>query len=178
MKIFRSNAYKISIVGVFSALAIGLSIFESILPSFAFMPPGAKLGLSNIAVMFAAAFFGLPEALFVAVIKSLFVFLTSGAMAFFMSVSGGVLSTLIMFIFFRYTKFGYIEIGVFSAITHNLGQFLCALAAVGNNSVLGYAPIMAAASIITGSITGVILSITMPRLLKSFKGVKGDTKEE
>lgn len=177
--ISETKAYKISFVGVFSALAVGLSFFESVLPAFAFMPPGAKVGLSNVAVMFATVFYGIPAGFFVAAVKSLFVFLTSGATAFFMSLSGGLLSTVIMFIFFRYTKLGYIEIGIFSAIAHNLGQLLCALAVVGSKSVLGYVPVMAAASVAAGAATGAILSVVMPKLLKSLKkSVREDAEEE
>ena len=115
MKITKTKSYKAAFTGIAAAVAITLSFLEGLIPTAAFMPPGAKAGFSNIAVMFAASEFGLIPALSVTLLKSLFVFLTRGATAFFMSLAGGVLSTLVMYLLFRFSKnAGYIEIGILS----------------------------------------------------------------
>lgn len=150
-----------------SAVALVLSFLESLIPTAAFMPPGAKAGFSNLATMFAASSMGLAPALAITVIKALFAGVTRGASAFFMSFAGGVLSTLTMFILFKFTKnSGYMLIGVVSAIMHNIGQLAVATFIVGNKSVIGYAPILLIAGIITGAITGTIFSAVIPALLK------------
>lgn len=150
-----------------SAVALVLSFLESLIPTAAFMPPGAKAGFSNLATMFAASSMGLVPALAITVIKALFAGVTRGASAFFMSFAGGVLSTLTMFILFKFTKnSGYMLIGVVSAIMHNIGQLAVATFIVGNKSVIGYAPILLIAGIITGAITGTIFSAVIPALLK------------
>lgn len=104
MKITKTKSYKAAFTGIAAAVAITLSFLEGLIPTAAFMPPGAKAGFSNIAVMFAASEFGLIPALSVTLLKSLFVFLTRGATAFFMSLAGGVLSTLVMYLLFRFRK--------------------------------------------------------------------------
>lgn len=150
-----------------SAVALVLSFLESLIPTAAFMPPGAKAGFSNLATMFAASSMGLAPALAITVIKALFAGVTRGSSAFFMSFAGGVLSTLTMFILFKFTKnSGYMLIGVVSAIMHNIGQLAVATFIVGNKSVIGYAPILLIAGIITGAITGTIFSAVIPALLK------------
>ena len=150
-----------------SAVALVLSFLESLIPTAAFMPPGAKAGFSNIATMFAASSMGLFPALAITVIKALFAGVTRGASAFFMSFAGGVLSTLTMFVLFKFTKnSGYMLIGVVSAVMHNIGQLVVAAFIVGNKAVIGYAPILLIAGIITGAITGSIFRAVIPALLK------------
>ena len=155
-------------------MAITLSFLEGLIPTAAFMPPGAKAGFSNIAVMFAASEFGLIPALSVTLLKSLFVFLTRGATAFFMSLAGGVLSTVVMYLLFRFSKnAGYIEIGILSALAHNAGQFSVAAIMVSGESVIGYAPVLLLSALVTGAVTGSILRAVMPKLHNIDKAVKG-----
>ena len=73
MKITKTKSYKAAFTGIAAAVAITLSFLEGLIPTAAFMPPGAKAGFSNIAVMFAASEFGLIPALSVTLLKSLFV---------------------------------------------------------------------------------------------------------
>ena len=182
MKITKTKSYKAAFTGIAAAVAITLSFLEGLIPTAAFMPPGAKAGFSNIAVMFAASEFGLIPALSVTLLKSLFVFLTRGATAFFMSLAGGVLSTLVMssyitsalYLLFRFSKnAGYIEIGILSALAHNAGQFSVAAIMVSGESVIGYAPVLLLSALVTGAVTGSILRAVMPKLHNIDKAVKG-----
>ena len=171
MKITKTKSYKAAFTGIAAAVAITLSFLEGLIPTAAFMPPGAKAGFSNIAVMFAASEFGLIPALSVTLLKSLFVFLTRGATAFFMSLAGGVLSTLVMYLLFRFSKnAGYI---ILSALAHNAGQFSVAAIMVSGESVIGYAPVLLLSALVTGAVTGSILRAVMPKLHNIDKAVKG-----
>lgn len=159
-----------------SAVALVLSFLESLLPVAAFMPPGAKPGFSNIATMFAASSMGLVPAIVITLIKALFAGVTRGVTAFFMSLSGGILSTITMYILFKLSKrTGYLIIGVISAIMHNLGQLVTAAFLVGNSAVIGYAPVLLVSGIITGALTGSILGAVIPKLNKVInnKNIKG-----
>ena len=163
MKITKTKSYKAAFTGIAAAVAITLSFLEGLIPTAAF-----------IAVMFAASEFGLIPALSVTLLKSLFVFLTRGATAFFMSLAGGVLSTLVMYLLFRFSKnAGYIEIGILSALAHNAGQFSVAAIMVSGESVIGYAPVLLLSALVTGAVTGSILRAVMPKLHNIDKAVKG-----
>lgn len=164
MNIKKTKSYRIALVGVFSAAAITLSFLESLIPVSPFMPPGAKAGFSNIATMFIASSMGFLPAMAVTLVKAVFVLLTRGATAFFMSLSGGVLSTAAMFLLFKFTKAGYIEIGIISALAHNFGQLITAAVIVYNISIIGYIPVLLISALVTGAITGAILRSVMPRL--------------
>lgn len=155
-----------------TAISVVLSFVESLLPTAYFMPPGSKLGLSNIPVMFSASKLSIPETLFIVVAKSIFVFITRGATAFLMSLAGGILSAICMLIMLRKTKgFGYVGIGILSAICHNIGQLAVSFFLVQSSAIIGYAPVMFIASLVTGFLTGTVLKFTMPYFSKiaSFK---------
>lgn len=155
-----------------TAISVVLSFVESLLPTAYFMPPGSKLGLSNIPVMFSASKLSIPETLFIVVAKSIFVFITRGTTAFLMSLAGGILSAICMLIMLRKTKgFGYVGIGILSAICHNIGQLAVSFFLVQSSAIIGYAPVMFIASLVTGFLTGTVLKVTMPYFSKiaSFK---------
>ncbi len=161
----KNNTYKIALFGVLSAVALTLSYLEGLIPTVAFMPPGAKMGFSNIATMFAASSMGLVSALAITFIKALFAGITRGVTAFFMSLCGGILSTVTMYLLFKFSKkTGYMAIGIICALVHNFGQLIVAIITAGNLSVLGYAPVLLISGTVTGAVTGTVLRAVMPSL--------------
>lgn len=161
----KNNTYKIALFGVLSAVALTLSYLEGLIPTVAFMPPGAKMGFSNIATMFAASSMGLVSALAITFIKALFAGITRGVTAFFMSLCGGTLSTVTMYLLFKLSKkTGYMAIGIICALVHNFGQLIVAIITAGNLSVLGYAPVLLISGTVTGAVTGTVLRAVMPAL--------------
>ena len=164
----RSEKIKrITFTALMTAFAVVLSFVESLLPTAYFMPPGSKLGLSNIPVMFSASKLSIGETLLIVIAKSIFVFITRGVTAFFMSLAGGFLSALCMFIMLRKsTGFGFVGVGVLSAICHNTGQLAVSFFMVQSSAIIGYAPIMLITAVITGFLTGTVLKFTMPYFSK------------
>ena len=164
----KSPSRKIATLGILSAQALVLSVLEGFIPALPYLPPGTKPGLSNIVTMFAAAEIGLPSALTVTFIKSLFALITRGFTAFCMSLAGGLLSTFIMWALFRLKSkpFGLAGIGMLSAIGHNLGQVLMASVLTSTVSIVSALPFLAIFSVITGYLTGTILKLLLPVLNK------------
>ena len=126
------------------------------------MPPGAKLGLSNLATMYAAGSLGLPSALFLAVFKGVFALVTRGGMAGLMSLSGGVVSTVVMWLLLKKALMslsgGVVStvvmwlllkkanaslgvVGVCGALAHNAAQ-LCVAYFLTGTSVAFYVPFL------------------------------------
>lgn len=144
-----------------------LSVFENLIfPSVPFLPAGAKVGLSNIVTMFAGSVFGFSGALYIALLKALFAFITRGAVAGAMSLSGGILSVIVLSVILRKERktISFIGIGVLCAVFHNLGQFLCSCVLSGK-AMLGYGKYLLLFAIVSGSITGIVLNTVMPRLI-------------
>ena len=169
------KARKTALMGILCAQALALSFLENLIPALPFMPPGAKPGFSNIVTMFAAMNMGLPEALCITFIKAAFAGVTRGPTAFFMSLTGGALSTLIMYLAIKIKNnpFGILGIAIISAVFHNIGQLICAIVITGTKAVVSYAPVLLVFSLVTGCITGTILKVVMPALEKQSKYFSG-----
>lgn len=167
----KTKTQKIALLGLLSAQALALSFLENLLPALPFLPPGVKLGLSNIVTMFTAGAMGFSSALTVTLIKSLFVLLTRGVTAFFMSLGGGLLSTVAMCLMIKFAKnkFGYIGVAVVSAICHNLGQLAVSIIVTKTTAFVYYTPVLLLSGIVMGVITGSVLKAVMPLLMKQSK---------
>ena len=159
----RKKSEKIAVCGLLGALALVLALLEGMLPPLPGLPPGAKPGLSNIATMFAAGSLGLPYALAVALVKGMFAFLTRGVTAGLMSLSGGLLSTLAMWLIWKKTRFSLL-------LAHNAAQLSVALALTGR-AALFYIPAMLPLSVVCGFCTGLVLRLLLP-LLERFPPVR------
>ena len=160
--------FKIALTAILCALAIALNFLEGLIPPLPFLPPGAKPGFSNIITMFAAGSLGFPQAVAIALVKGLFSFITRGATAGVMSLSGGFLSAIAMYLLMRYARksLGLIGISVICALCHNLGQLIAAMFITSTASIAYYAPALAVFGIFTGAVTGVILRAVIPALEK------------
>ena len=159
---------RVALTGLLAALALALSFLEGLLPPLPMMPPGAKLGLSNIASMYAAGTLGLPSALFLAVFKGLFALMTRGGMAGIMSLSGGIFSTLVMWLLLKKARASLGVVGVCGALAHNAAQ-LCAAYALTGASVLFYIPFLLLFGVLTGLLTGLVLKVTLGPLEREEK---------
>lgn len=156
---------KTAIMGILAALTIALSFLESLI-DLPFLPAGAKLGLANIAVMFAILTLGGAYGVILTVLKSLFVLLTRGAAAFFMSICGGLLSVIVLILLARLPKISYIAMSVISAVVFNLGQILAASVYMKTNLIFSYLPILTVCGVAAGIVTGAVLSAVMKALKK------------
>ena len=169
-----SPAYRVALIGILSAEAVALSFLESLIPAVPFLPPGAKLGLSNVVVMFAAVSFGLPSTLAVILVKSLFTLVARGLSAALIGLCGGLISGLAMFALSRLTlrgggknkgaaRFGYIGISAVSAVCHNIGQLAAASVSAGT-TLFAYLPFLILFGLLFGSVTGTVLGVVLPAL--------------
>lgn len=150
------------------AVAIVLAVVENILPPILVTVPGVKLGLSNIAVMYALFFVGKRQAFMIAVLKSFFVFITRGAVAALLSLSGGVLSLVIMVILmivFK-DKISYLIISISGSIFHNIGQFIAISFILTTVYIWAYLPILLISGVIAGIATATLLRFIFPALEK------------
>ncbi len=156
------------ILAVLVAAAIVLHIVEFMLPTTLIFP-GAKLGLSNIIILFVLINFGFISALYVlllrVVISSLLIgtFLTT---SFFLSLTGGLISLLIMsYFYYRSNKFSVVGVSILGASFHNLGQVIMAYLLIANWRIFFYLPYLLLLSLPTGLFIGIIV-IKLEKYLK------------
>lgn len=158
---------KLTHLAILLALTVVLSIFESSLPSFVAIP-GVKLGLANIAVMYALVCFSKKEAIALNIAKALLAGTTRGAMAAVLSFCGGLLSIIvmiIMLIIFK-DKISYIVLSILGAVFHNIGQLAAVYFIMDTYSLLYYLPILIITGVIMGILTGILLNTLLPFIAK------------
>ena len=150
------------------AVALVLSVVENSLPPVSGGVPGVKLGLSNIAVMFALFFLYKRQALIIAVLKAFFVVITRGPIAGLLSLSGGVLSiaVMVLLMFAFKDRISYLILSIAGAIAHNLGQFVIVSLIYTNMYLMVYLPVHLIAGIIAGIATSTLLKFILPALKK------------
>ena len=146
------KTHEIALSGLLFALAMALSFIEGtlVIPGLA---PGMKLGLANIVVMYALFFMGARQALYLDLLKALFVFLVSGWTAGFLS--------LYYKLPFRPTWF---ILSVCGALSHNIGQLLGAGLILSSAMSLYYAPVMLVLGLVMGALTSLTLRAILPAL--------------
>ncbi len=161
------NTKRIAFTGLIFALAIVLSMIESSLPQIVPVP-GVKMGLSNIAVMYALFFVGGKEAFAVAVLKSAFVLVTRGVTAGFLSLLGGLLSLLIMLVLLKIfkEKISYLMLSVSGSVFHNVGQYVGISLIYTSIGLWGYIPVLLLSGLLAGGLTATFLRMVMPALNK------------
>lgn len=155
---------KMTMLAMLFALALVLSALESSFPPITGLIPGIKLGLSNIVVMYTLFFMGLPYALILALLKSIFVLMVRGLISASLSLSGGVLSVLVMWMLMKIKKveLSYIFLSISGAITHNMVQLGLAIFLTGSIFTAAYLPVLIVAGVVMGIVTGLILKTIYP----------------
>lgn len=157
----------IAVIGMLTALSSALSFLEWLIPPIPGLPPGIKLGLANIVVMFTVFSMNGKEALLLSLLKSLFVLFGRGPVAFFLSLAGSLLSVAVMLLVCRFWRRNpdFRMISVLGAVSHNIGQLVAAVLVLGTGSFLWYyLPVMVVAGIIMGLITGFLFQMVFPAL--------------
>lgn len=150
------------------AIVMVFSMLESTLAPLFGLPPGVRLGLANIVVMYSLFFVNKPTALMLVILKSIFVFVTRGGIAGTLSFTGGMLAFAVMVLLMLIFKdnISILILSIAGAIVHNIGQLIIASLLLHQNLVFVYLPILLISGIVVGTITGSLLRATLPVLRK------------
>lgn len=162
----RNKTKKLTTIAMLFALAIVLSFVESLIAPMFALPPGVKLGLGNIVVMYCMVYLGFGSAFQVSALKGLFSFLTRGFTAGVLSFTGGVFSITIMYLLKKLfkDKINYYTLSVFGALFHNIGQLTAFSVMFTNAAPLAYMPVLTVSAVVMGLITGATLKVVIPAL--------------
>ena len=158
------HTIKLTTSAMMLALIMVFSILESTFTPLLGLPPGVRLGLGNIVIMYSLFSISKPTALLLVVLKSIFVLITRGGVAGLLSFSGGILALLMMiFLMFLFKdKISILILSVVGAISHNIGQLTVVSFLFRTNLLLVYLPVLLVSGIIMGIITSSLLRATLP----------------
>ena len=154
---------RLVLLAMLTAVAMVLSYVESLLPSVGI--PGVKMGLANIAVIFALFRFGWKEAAALSLVRVVLVSLLFGSVgAMLYSLAGAVLSLAVMALLRRIDRFSTVGVSVAGGVAHNAGQILMAMLILQTKQLLGYLPVLAVSGIAGGVLTGLVAALLIRRI--------------
>ena len=154
---------RLFLLAMLTAVAMILSYVESLLPSVGI--PGVKMGLANIAVIFALFRFGWKEAAALSLVRVVLVSLLFGSVgAMLYSLAGAVLSLAVMALLRRIDRFSTVGISVAGGVAHNAGQILMAMLILQTKQLLVYLPVLAVSGIAGGVLTGLAAALLIRRI--------------
>ena len=165
---YRKDWKKTAYLGLFLAIALVCSYIETLIP-FNFGIPGVKLGLTNIVVVLILYTLGPREAFGVSMLRIVLVGILFGNLfSICYSLSGGILSFLVMLFLKKLDHLSCISVSVAGGISHNIGQILVAALIVHNFNILFYIPVLLIAGLITGLLIGILAQELIVRLSGRF----------
>ena len=153
---------KVAVMAMAIALAMILSFVESQVPALVTVP-GVKLGLANIAVVFALYKLGWKEAVLISLVRVFLVSLLFGNVAsLFYSIAGAVLSLTGMILLRRIKALSTVAVSVAGGVLHNVGQIAMACILLETNVIKYYLPFL----ILSGTVTGVVIGLLAAIMIK------------
>lgn len=130
-----------------------------------FAVPGIKLGLANIAVIFALYKLGAKEAVAVSLVRIAWMAILFGnVMTLAYSVAGAALSLTAMILLKRWDRFSTVGVSVIGGILHNTGQILVAMLIMETAQIVYYLPILCVSGIAAGVAVGIVSAILVKRV--------------
>ncbi len=148
---------QLAVTAMLLVVAFILSWIEMIV-SLPMIVPGIKIGLANIAILFALYYCGLPDALLVLAGRLLLsAVLFGNVSSLIFSAAGGILSFIVMCVCKRLFGKHIIYVSITGGVFHNIGQLIAA-SIVLSTPFLYYAPYLIIGGIAAGAFDGFIVS--------------------
>ena len=150
---------RLTTLALIVSFAMVLAFVEARLPEFM---PGVKIGLANIAIIFALYKMGVKEAVIVSFVRIVLVSMLFGHMQkFFFSLAGAVLSLAIMILLKKLVRAPEMIVSIAGGVMHNIGQIIAAIITLGSFAVVYYLPIL----LLSGTVAGVVVGIASALLI-------------
>lgn len=165
----KSDSKKITVLALFTTLAMILSYIESLIPPVFAATPGIKIGLPNIIIIFILYKFSFIYAATVSFLRVFLVAILFGnTVTLLYSIAGAVLSLGIMVILKKINTFSIMGVSIAGAIFHNLGQIIVAIILLKTKEIAFYMIPL----VISGVVAGILVGIVGAILLKRFEKTK------
>ena len=155
---------QIAVFALLTAAALVLSWVESLIP-LSLAVPGIKMGLPNIAVVFALWRLRARDAAGISFLRAALAALLFGNLfSLAYSAAGAALSLLVMLGLKRTGAFGLTAVSVAGAVAHNLGQIAMAALLLETGRLVFYLPALIVSGVIAGLCVGLLSALLVKRI--------------
>lgn len=162
----ESKTKRLAMLGILTATAMILSYVEVLIPPIYSAIPGIKLGLANIAVIFALYLLDCKSAALISLVRVLLCALLFGTVtSLIYSTAGAVFSLTAMLALEKSRAFSVLGVSVAGAVMHNAAQVICAAILLGTAEI-GYYFIALSFSAVA---TGILIGVASAAIIKSVK---------
>lgn len=163
-----------------SAVLCAVSLLFSYLETFIPMPvPGMKIGLANLIPLLLIPTVGIPDAACVSFLRiGLSALLFGSPFSFLYSLAGWAVSFAVTVLAFRFRFFGIPGISILGGVSHNCGQILVAIFALGTAQITVLLPWLILSGCVAGLAVGLLASLILPRLRRAGVLPGEETKKE
>jgi len=159
--------------GVLIALALVLSYVESLFPAFTSVP-GVRIGLANIAVVFALYRLGFANAMGISLTRVVISSLLFGSvLSMVYSAAGAIISLIVMALLKKTGLFSPVAVSVAGGVSHNLGQIGVACLILQTSALVYYVPALIICGVVAGVVIGFIAAVVLDRVNGDEDGRKG-----
>lgn len=170
----RNKTKRLTTLALLVAVGMLLSFIESRIPPLVAIP-GVKLGLSNVATLFALYSLSAKDAAIVSILRvSLSSLLFGNVSSFLYAFGGALLSLLVMLLLKQARLFTPIAVSAVGGVVHNIAQIGVAFLMLRTDVVLYYLAPLLLSGVITGTVIGIIGGILIDKLSKTDFFKKGD----
>ena len=153
---------KTAFCGLVLALALIAGYVESLIP-IAVAIPGIKLGTANSVILILLYMVGVKEAFIVNISRVVLSGFLFGSMSSILySLSGAIVSLLIMTMLKKTDRFSISGVSMAGGVAHNIGQLIMAALVLETSAVWYYLPVL----IISGSLTGLLIGFLTGEIRK------------
>ena len=161
----KNNTKKLATLSIAVSLAMVLSYVDKIITSLAPLPPGIKLGLANIAVVFAIYKLGVKEGVVISVVRVILAsFLFGTVVSFWYAIAGATVSLILMIILKKLTPLSCVTVSTVGGISHNVAQICVASILFDTNLLVYYLPFLLVAGVVAGIVIGTASAILVKRI--------------
>lgn len=165
------SAKNIARYGLLTAVMLVLGFIERQFPIVAAIP-GIRLGLANVALLYAIYLLGSRSAWSLLAVKvALGGLLYAGVTGAMYSLAGGAFAVGAMLLARRIRGLGVSGVSVCGAVAHIVGQILLSRLLLGSWAAALQAPLLVASAAVTGVLTGISAEAVMRALKKGNKSV-------
>ena len=160
----KISTKKLTLLASITAVAMILSYVESLIPAFVAVP-GVKMGLSNIATVFALYTLGAPSAICVSLVRIfLSALLFGNFVSMLYSLGGAALALIAMVVLRRLHVFSSVGVSTAGAVMHNAGQIAVACLIMENAAIALYIVPLTLVCTLSGVVIGVAAGLLVRKL--------------
>lgn len=163
----RKRIKRITLLALFTSVALLLSYVEMLIGPLFTGVPGIKMGLPNIAIMLVLYRIGTKEAIAVSFIRIVISSILFGNITmFWYSVAGAALSLAVMILLKRIDSFSSLGVSVAGALAHNIGQILVAMLLMQTTQIGYYMIVLSITGAVSGIFVGLLGGFVIKRISK------------